>query len=192
MLERVRQNEADAWRGLCCVYGPLVYRWARLAGLQDCDAADVGQEVLRAVFGKVAEFDGLRPGASFRGWLRTITRNKIGDFVRRQIHRPAAVGGTTAWQMHEQMPDDSSDAGHPVLDEAQLVLCRTLEVLKGDFRPLTWQAFWLSTMEDVPAKEIADRLGMTQTAVRQAKFRVLRRLRDEMQNVGETAQSPLG
>lgn len=100
------------------------------------DAADVGRDVLWTVYGKIAEFDVLRSGATFRGWLRTITRNKIGDFL-----------------------------------------------------PLTWQAFWLSTMEDVPAAEIADRLGMSPTAVRQAKFQVLRRLRDEMGMATEVTSS---
>lgn len=179
MLERVRQNEADAWQRFCCVYGPLVYHWGRMAGLQDSDAADVGQEVFRTIFGKLKEYDGLRSGATFRGWLRTITRNKIGDFLRRRASRPAAVGGTTAWQLHEQLPEELSDANLSIPNEAQTVLFRTLETLKVDFQPATWQAFWLSTIEDVPAVEIAERLGMSPTAVRQAKFRILKRLRDE-------------
>ncbi len=190
MLERVRHNEADAWRRFCCVYGPLVYHWGRMAGLQDSDAADIGQDVFRTVMAKIGEYDGLRAGATFRGWLRTITRNKIGDFLRRQVAHPAATGGTTAWQLQEQLPDVLSDASLPAPSEAQEVLFRTLETLKVDFQPVTWQAFWLSTIEDVPAVEIAERLGMSPTAVRQAKFRVLRRLRDEMGMLPENPSSP--
>lgn len=180
MLERVRHNEAEAWRRLCCVYGPLVYRWARVAGLQDSDAADVGQDVFRTVFDKIGEYDGLRSGATFRGWLRTITKNKVGDFLRRRSHRPAAVGGTTAWHFHEQLPDELSDDGVVPLNEEQRLLHRTLATLQVEFEPLTWKAFWMSMMEDLAAAEIADKLGLSAGAVRQAKYRVLRRLKDEL------------
>ncbi len=180
MLERVRLNEADAWQRMCRVYGPLVYRWARIAGLQDSDAADVGQDVFRTVFGKISDYDGLRSGATFRGWLRTITRNKVGDFLRRRAYRPVAVGGTTAWQLHEQLPDELSEASSPAPDEEQRVLHRTLATLQMEFEPLTWKAFWLSTIETLPAAEIASQLGLSAAAVRQAKYRVLKRLRDEM------------
>ena len=50
LLEQVKANEEPAWRRLATLYTPLVYSWARRAGLQTEDAADVVQEVFRAVF----------------------------------------------------------------------------------------------------------------------------------------------
>jgi RNA polymerase sigma-70 factor (ECF subfamily) len=52
--------------------------------------------------------------------------------------------------------------------------------LRADFEPSTWQAFWLTALEDRSPAALADELGMTPTAFRQAKSRVLRRLKQEM------------
>jgi RNA polymerase sigma-70 factor, ECF subfamily len=188
MLERVRQNDAEAWRRFCHIYGPLIYRWARVAGLQDSDAADVGQEVLRTVFHKLDVFDTRQAGATLRGWLRVITRNKVGDLQRGKAAHHQPIGGTSAWQLREQIPSvERSSLDLPLPDEDQLVLHRTLESLRQEFETRTWRAFWLATVDDLPATDIAEQLGMTATAVRQAKFRVLRRLRIEL--AGDTLGS---
>jgi RNA polymerase sigma-70 factor (ECF subfamily) len=93
LLERVRARDPQAWERLACLYGPLVYGWARQQGLQDADAGDVVQEVFGTVAARIADFRRDGPGASFRGWLWTITRNKLGDHFRRRASRPQAAGG---------------------------------------------------------------------------------------------------
>src|SRR5207249_11718846 len=50
LLARIRDGrDADAWREFVQLYGPVVYRFARNRGLQDADAADLMQDVLRSV-----------------------------------------------------------------------------------------------------------------------------------------------
>src|SRR5262245_59702180 len=98
LLVRLRGQDADAWRRLTTLYGPVVYDWCRAAGLQAEDAADVGQEVFQAVARGLADFRRQRPGDSFRGWLWTIAHNKMRDFWRRQAARPQAAGGSSAQQ----------------------------------------------------------------------------------------------
>jgi RNA polymerase sigma-70 factor (ECF subfamily) len=57
---------------------------------------------------------------------------------------------------------------------------RAAELVRDDFEPKTWQAFWRLAVENQPARDIAADLGMTADAVYQAKARVLRRLREEL------------
>ena len=52
--------------------------------------------------------------------------------------------------------------------------------IRGDFDDPTWQAFWRLTVENHATADIAAELGISQGAVRQAKYRVLCRLREEM------------
>jgi hypothetical protein len=85
LIEQAREADSGAWRRLSMVYGPLVYRWCRRAGLQDADAADVLQEVFRAVHGGLVTFEAER-GGGFRGWLYGITQHKLAD------HFPCAFG----------------------------------------------------------------------------------------------------
>jgi RNA polymerase sigma-70 factor (ECF subfamily) len=78
------------------LYGSLIYHWCRASNLRPEDAKDVSQEVLQTVAGKIKEFRHDRTGDTFRGWLRTITRYKIGDHIRRHNAQPQAAGGTEA------------------------------------------------------------------------------------------------
>ena len=182
LIERVQRRDSAAWHRLCLIYGPLVYRWARVVGLQHSDAADVGQEVFASVACRIDSFDHHRAGATFRGWLRTITRHKIGDYLKRRARNAQSVGGTTAIQFWNEIPEELSDApaGHPAFDVEQALLHRTLDTLRAEFEPRTWEAFWRTTVDQHSTEEIAQQLGMSRKAVRQARYRVLRRLRGEL------------
>lgn len=105
LLDRVRQLDPEAWDRLSRFYSPVVYRWCRHAGVQDNDAADVSQEVFRAVANGIGGFRREKPGDSFRGWLWTITRNKIRDHFRRLADRPGGVGGSAANRRMLEIPD---------------------------------------------------------------------------------------
>lgn len=183
LIQRARRFDAEAWERLCDIYGPLVYRWARQAGLHDEDAADIGQEVFRTVAVRIHSFRKERPGDTFRGWLRTITRNKLGDFMRAAGNQPRAEGGTDAYQRMQQQPDRLLEADSDCeagFDEESTILGAALAVLRNDFEDTTWQAFWRATVEDQPHDVIAEALGISRQAVRQAKYRVLSRLRQEL------------
>ncbi|TWU42153.1 Sigma-70, region 4 [Novipirellula artificiosorum] len=52
-----------------------------------------------------------------------------------------------------------------------------------EFESSTWKAFWLITIEDKSAAEVAERTGLSRASVYQAKSRVLRRLRQRMEEV---------
>ncbi len=189
LLLRVRRLDADAWVRLSSLYGPVVYGWCRKAGLQDNDAADAVQDVFRSVFQGIAEFRGGgngQSGGSFRGWLWTITRNQIRLFYRRQGHIPHAFGGTDAQvrfaehsipfpDLAEQEPDDG--------ETRRRVLHRAVELIRCDFNESTWNVFAQVTLQGRSIPDVAADLGLTENAVRQAKFRVLKRLREELDGV---------
>ena len=73
LLERLKARDPEAWRRLIELYTPLIYGWCRQCGLQAEDVADIGQEVFSAVAANQEGFRRDAPGASFRGWLWTIT-----------------------------------------------------------------------------------------------------------------------
>jgi len=63
--------------------------------LQEADAADVGQEVLRAVASGIGHFHYDRERGTFRAWLLQITRNKLNRFFTGQ-YRDAQPANDTA------------------------------------------------------------------------------------------------
>ena len=80
----------------------------------------------------------------------------------------------------QQIPDMlPEDAPSRPSDTASL-LHRGLEMVKVDFKPVTWDAFWRATVLGQPTEQIAEELGLSAASVRQAKSRVLRRLREQL------------
>jgi RNA polymerase sigma-70 factor (ECF subfamily) len=183
LLQRLRAREPAAWERLCQLYGPLVYRWARSSGLQDTDAADVVQEVFRSVAGGLDRFHHDAPTDSFRGWLWGITKNKLRDHFRSRAGNPAGAGGTDAQRQLLEVPETPPDSTSNSLKPDAVLVHRALALIQVEFEERTWKAFWRSAVDGQPAADIGKELDMTPRAVRQAKYRVLRRLRLELGGV---------
>jgi RNA polymerase sigma-70 factor (ECF subfamily) len=179
LLDRLRDNEAEAWRRFIHLYSPMVYHWAKRCGLANQDAADVLQEVFHAVARSLTDFRSQEHAGSFRGWLWVITRNKVRDHFR--ARGEGAVGGSEMQDRLRQVPEEEPESWSRDGECSRLVLItRATELIRGDFEVHTWQAFWRLAVEGHAARDIATDLGMTVDAVYQAKARVLRRLREEL------------
>jgi RNA polymerase sigma-70 factor (ECF subfamily) len=164
------------------LYGPLIDSWCRQLGVDEAARADIGQEVFLAVHRRIASFDPAHPRATFRGWVWTITRNAVLQWWRR--NEPAGTGGSTAMTRLAEIPDPCADGegdGPPTdsNDMAKLI-SRALEQIRPELEDHTWNAFWNTAVLGQSATEAAEDLGMTSMAVRQAKSRVLRRLRKQL------------
>ncbi|MFN4257655.1 MAG: RNA polymerase sigma factor [Gemmataceae bacterium] len=181
LLRCVQANDPAAWQRIVSLYSPLIFHWCQRAGLQAADAADVSQEVFRAVAHAIGAFRRDRPGDSFRGWLRVITRNKLRDWARQRQLEVPAVGGAELLDLLGHQDDNAKPTADPadVAEDSQLLLRRALELIQAEFEERRWQAFWRVTIEDQSPDQVALDLGMTANAVYLAKSRILRRLREE-------------
>src|SRR5690242_328474 len=92
LLQRLRDNDTEAWRVMVQLYTPLVYHWCARGGVRGADAEDVTQEVFHAAATHLEAFRRDRPGDSFRAWLRGITRNMVLQHFRRGARHPKASG----------------------------------------------------------------------------------------------------
>jgi RNA polymerase sigma-70 factor (ECF subfamily) len=184
LLRRVKEHDEDAWRRLVRLYGPLVDGWLRQAGIQAADAHDVFQEVFQSVATGIGRFRRERPGDSFRGWLRTITRNKLCDHFHRRTTEAVGAGGSEALQQLAELEQPAEYL--PATDEEeglQQLRLRVMELIRGEFEAKTWEMFWQVVIQGRATNEVGRDFGVTPSAVRLAKSRVLRRLREEMKGL---------
>jgi RNA polymerase sigma-70 factor (ECF subfamily) len=185
LLQRLRNGDASGWHRVVDLYSPLVHYWCRRWGVDGADADDILQEVFHAASQSIGTFRRDREGDTFRGWLRAIARNKVLLFWRGRGHQPEAAGGSSAYQLLQEIPGGEADSpaegeNADDADELSALFHRALDQLRGEFEHRTWQAFWRVTVDDQPSAAVAEELGMTANAVRMAKSRVLRRLREEL------------
>jgi len=187
LLVRLRSAaDTDAWREFVLLYAPLVYGLARQRGLQDADAADVTQEVFQTISAAVKnlEYDPRR--GSFRGWLFTLTRNGLYDFLARRGQRWQGSGDSGTQALLEGLPDRGEEEVFWDREYEQRVFAWATEQVRPRFKESTWQAFWQLAVEGKPGEAVAQALGMTVGAVYVARCRVQARLREEIQELEST------
>lgn len=171
LLVRLRDRLDDgAWSEFVRLYVPVIYRFARRKGLQDADAADLTQDVLRGVATSVAGFDpqlGL-----FRSWLFTLAQRRLYDFIQR-CQRNETV------QLLDELPARGEEDSWNEEFERQLFTLAA-ELIRPAFSETTWQAFQLTAVEGKSGQEVAVSLGMSVAAVYLAKSRVMVKLKAEV------------
>jgi RNA polymerase sigma-70 factor (ECF subfamily) len=184
LLVQVRDGANEgAWREFVGLYGPVVYGFARKRGLQDADAADLMQEVMRSISSTIGRLDYDRNRGTFRGWLFTVTRNKVFNFLAARRNRAQGAGGTTANRMLETTPDEDDGSQAWETEYQRRLASVAMERVKGEFQENTWRAFWLAAVEGLPAAEVAKRVGLSPGAIYVAKSRVLARIREEVESL---------
>lgn len=186
LLLRIR-NPQDrlAWSEFVRLYAPILHGYAMKNGLQDADAADLAQDVLRNVLRAAPDFVYDPAKGAFRGWLFTIARNQI----RKTARKPVTIGtGDSNVQalLNEQSAEDPAEEAWE--KEYQLHLFRwAADKVRSEFRETSWNAFWMTIVENKPIDEVAKKLKITSGAVYIARSRIIARIREEVQHVeGDT------
>jgi RNA polymerase sigma-70 factor (ECF subfamily) len=174
LLERLRRpNAPDAWGRFAELYTPLIFSWVLRQGLQQADAADLVQDVFVTLVQAMPQFQ-YDAGRSFRGWLRTVTLNKVRERRRKATPIQAADA------LLDGLADNGATDTFWEVEYRQQLARRALDILRRDFEPATWEAFWQHGVLGRPAPHVAAELKVSPGAVRAALCRVRGRLQQEL------------
>jgi RNA polymerase sigma-70 factor (ECF subfamily) len=185
LLVRLRDGrDVGAWQEFARLYAPIIYGFARKRGLQDADAADLMQDVLRSLSSAVhrLEYDPVR--GTFRGWLFTVTRNKVFNFLESRSRRVQGSGDSRVQQRLEQHAG-GDESGDWEADYRRSMMAQAMERVKGEFQTATWEAFLLTAVEGRTPAQVSPRVGLSVGAIYVAKSRVIARLRQEIERMQE-------
>jgi RNA polymerase sigma-70 factor (ECF subfamily) len=187
LLVRLRDpQDKEAWGQFVQLYAPVVYGFARKRGLQDADAADLMQEVFRSVAGAAGRLEYDPKRGTFRGWLYTITRNKIYTFLdaqRRQVRGSGDSGAQALLDEQAGREDGTGDLWDQEYERSAFAWAA--DRVRGEFHESTWKAFWLTAVEGQSARDAGRQLGLSPGAVYVAKSRVVARLREEIRELDD-------
>lgn len=183
LLLRIRDfRDDDAWNQFIELYAPLIYAYLRKRNIQDADAGDLTQDVLSSVTSAANEFTYDRQRGSFRGWLLTVTRNKMLNFLSRKKGL-AGSGDSGVQRAIEERTAEEDDRTQWDLEYERRLFDWAAEKSRPEFQDSTWRAFWMTAVENKPASATAETLDLTVGAVYVAKSRVTARLRQIIDNV---------
>jgi RNA polymerase sigma-70 factor (ECF subfamily) len=184
LLVRIRNaQDKEAWRQFVQIYGPVVYGYGRKHGLQDADAADLTQEVLRGVSMAVGRLD-YDPGrGSFSGWLFTVAHHKLHDLLACRNRPGQGTGDSGVQEWLGEQPARQEDIDLWDQEYERRLFTWAAEQVRDRFHGATWQAFWRTAVEGRSGQAVAKELGMTVAAVYLAKSRVMARLRKQIQQL---------
>lgn len=172
---RLRDHaDAEAWRTLVHLYAPLIYGYCRKSGLQDADAADVTQDVLKQVSTSIRGFDYDRQKGRFRDWLRTVTRSKVHRFLGRRNGAAEA-----SFDQVEDIAQGPADAEWADDFQAQLLRLAMAEI-RSRFEEKTWRAFERTWIDGGDPAAVALEVDLAVDQVYAAKSRVLKHLRAQV------------
>ncbi len=144
---------------------------------------------MRSVSDAIARLDYDRNQGTFRGWLFTITRNKVFNFFSARRIRPQGSGDTTTNRLLDTQPDSSDGADAWEMEYQRRLAALAMERVKSEFQESTWRAFWLTAVEGVAVTDVARQIGISSGAIYVAKSRVLARLKEEVETMRRQEES---
>ncbi len=192
LVERIRDDrDAEAWTIFVQTYRPLIEQRCMRHGVQGADAEEVTADILL----RLRKFTYRPDVGRLRGYLRTIIDREVWRLRKKLARRERAVGGSEVDLLVRQPAE--SDPGWDATFVAH-ILDAALERIKPEFDPDTWNAFlkvsteireadgcrsriWLAVgSQPGAARETAAAFGREVAWVYKVKFRVMRRLKEEV------------
>ena len=182
LLDCVRLGSEDDQKLLIALYSPLVLnRYIKKEVVSNLeDRKDITNRVFVTVFRKI-ETDGfMRQGrGAFRRWLKTITRNKVGDFIRHRSRKEAREKNLSGpWNGFAVVPiEDDDECPNDEMDRVLLVR-QAMELVREEFEPESYEMARRQLLEGFSAADAGAEWQKTPNAASVAKFRVKRRLHE--------------
>ncbi|MBX7105904.1 MAG: sigma-70 family RNA polymerase sigma factor [Gemmataceae bacterium] len=160
-------------------YAHIIRRYARNAGLTNDDAEEVTSRVLVALTTALRELR-YDPARRFRGYLRTAVVNGARRLARERNRHPGDRATGTDSERDQLARVASRDPLIELGDQIEADLNARLRLaqqvinqVRASVTPSTWQAYWQTAVDELPAREVAERLGKSIGAVYTAKSRVI-------------------
>lgn len=182
ILGRLRAGGSDSdWSDLDRRYRPLAVAVARKLGLRQEDAEDAAQQALLEFYAgwQRGDYDATR--GRLRTWLISIVRHRSIDLLRRGDLRDGWRGDSAIGVQ----VDDSELEGAWDAEWRRAVLAEAIVRLRTTSRvePKTLDAFDRFALQNVPGEVVAAELGIAVEEIYRIKSRMLKRLRELIDEV---------
>lgn len=169
-MGRALEGDEDSYRLLLDALGKAIehYLRSRFGALDFSE--DIVQESLLAIHQARHTYATDRP---FRPWMFAIVRHKAIDMLRKRKARPDLDNRGSPGQEQPSVLEDhaTNDSAEALLESAQLF---------NGIKPQSRQALLLTKVEGLSVKEAAERLSVSEVAMKVRVHRALQELRSQL------------
>ncbi len=186
LLIRLKDQADDAaWFEFTEIYQHVIYRLARRKGLQHADAEDLVQQVLVAVARAIDRWEADPNRARFRTWLTRVATNAIINALTRG--NPEQGSGDSDLQNVLDMQSSADGAASDFVrtEHRREVFRWAARQIRPEFQAATWDAFWLTAVDGRDIDDVGRELQKSRGTVYAARSRVMRRLKEKVQEWDE-------
>ena len=175
LLLRIRNpDDQDSWSRFDGIYSPVIRSYCRRRGIQAADIDDIAQEVMAVVAKAIQNFEYEPAKGKFRGWLATVTANKLRNFANKSTIRQERFV-----EFVEQLADSPESDPHWTELFMQQVFNAACDQVRQEVEANTWLCFERTWVDGLSAAEVAQELALPIHTVYVNKSRVLKRMENE-------------
>ncbi len=183
LLRLKDERNEDAWREFHSIYGRLIFGYSLHFDISYAEAEDVVQEVCIKVFRQIIRFDYSPERGRFRGWLKTMTRNTVIDYLRRKQTRLKASREFRR-DMEQKLKDEAAADDEIWRKEWEKALYETaMERVRERVGEETFRIFKRYVLDRDSAQDVANETSLDANAIYAVKHRVLKYLRNEVEKI---------
>ena len=178
LLQKAKDDpKSDAWFELISIYEPLITGWIVRAGVEQSEVGDISQEVFQTMLRELGAFEHNGRTGAFRNWLKVTTINRCRRYWESKKRRAGTNDGT---DMLNQLADSNSELSKIWDNEHDhYVIQRILKLVEREFDPKSFEVFVRNAIKGELPELLASEYEIAVGQVYKIKFRVLKRLRQE-------------
>lgn len=174
-------EDVAAWDEFASIYGPVVFKVATSRGFQAADAENLVQEVFMAVANSVSKWLQLDDRGSFRAWLLRIARNAAVDMITQRATRSLGRDDSEAQSLLQNLPAPSELSNALDLEYERTIFHWAIKQVRQSVAEHTWNAFWLTSIEELSVEEAAAKLNTRPGNIYFARSRIMSRIKKLVQ-----------
>jgi RNA polymerase sigma-70 factor (ECF subfamily) len=174
-------SDYTAWCKFAEIYRPMICRLAAQKGMQQADTEELAQQVLISAAGAIERWEADPQRARFRTWLRRVADNAIPNALTRRAGDRGSGDSDVRDLLNECPARSGPDSALLLLEFRRGLLHWAAQQIRDEFQAATWNAFWTTAAEGMAVDEAARNLNKTLGSVYAARSRVMRRLKEKIE-----------
>ena len=175
LVEQAKAGNRSAFAQLADRFHEDIFRMVYYRIRSRADAEDITQDVFLKVFQKISS---LKEPAKFRGWVFSITLNRIRDFQRKKHFRSLFKAEDENIESHapEQIDQDHPDALDHIMRKD---FWRQIGLILKKLSKMEKEVFLLRFFDQLSLNEIAGVLKKNESTVKTHLYRALAKFKNE-------------